>query len=212
MNPNSPKQNDFRNAYQSTAISPSQADVGIDMEFRLASPWKRIGAYILNSLIGLVAVIPMLLSLIPFLENKQGDNTAILTSLGMGIVASLILGLGLLAWQTIWMTQRGQSIGKRIVGIKVVDLNAQNPGFVGTVLLREVVYSLILLVAVIVLGVIFGIIMAIGGTLENIERYTSLFDLIGYLPTLVCTAMLFNKKNQRRTLQDYLAKTMVVKA
>ncbi|PIT59813.1 RDD family protein [Snodgrassella alvi] len=41
-------------------------------------------------------------------------------------------------WQTIQMCITGQSIGKRLMKIKVIKTTGQNSGFVSTVLIREI--------------------------------------------------------------------------
>lgn len=211
MNAASP--HDFRHAYQATTIDPSMPVSEGEMEVELASPWARMGAYIINSLISVVVMIPLLLSFVPaILSGNSNFDDSLIKSLGIGMGISLLLGLGLLVWQLVWMIQRGQSIGKRILGIKVVTLNGENPGFVGTVLMREVVYYLIILVITFIIGALLGVIFAVGGHLDAIDRYSFVFDLLGYIPTIICVVMLFRTQTLRRTLQDYLAKTLVIKA
>ena len=109
----------------------------------------------------------------------------------MWIVISAVL---LLAWgiyQAVLMSKTGQSLGKKLLGIKVVTLEGDNPGFVGTVLMREIVYNIILTV----LGMIpfLGVLISIGAAIALL-------------------VMIFLDGNNRRTLQDMLAKTLVVKA
>lgn len=41
------------------------------------------------------------------------------------------------------MSKTGQSFGKRIMKIKVINLDGRNPGFVGTVLIREILFQTI---------------------------------------------------------------------
>ena len=74
--------------------------------------------------------------------------------------------------------------------IRVADLEGNNPGFVGTVLLREVVFNFVLSV--------IGMIPVLGG-LVTLGVYVAL------------VVMLFIDRD-RRTLQDILAKTIVIKA
>lgn len=210
--------NDFHQAYQANAIDtilPPGNDG--EMEVELASPWVRMGAYLINSLLSVAVMLPFIIVAWPFVLagfSGQNPDTSSLNLSGMVLALgiSIVLGLGLLVWQLVWMVQRGQSIGKKVLGIKVIGLNGENPGFVGTVLLREIVYYLIVLVITFILGAILGAVMAVGGSLEAIEQYSYVFDLLGYIPTIICTVMLFRSQTLRRTLQDYLAKTLVVKA
>ena len=210
---------DFREAYQASAIEttlPSGNDNETEVE--LASPWARMGAYLINSLLSVVVMLPVVISMISVILSGDFnvivglEDSQFLTRLGLSMAASLLLGIILLVWQIVWMVQRGQSIGKRLLGIKVIGLNGENPGFVGTVLLREIVYYLIVLVITFILGAILGVVMAAGGAPDAIEQYNYVFDLLGYIPTIICTVMLFRSQALRRTLQDYLAKTLVVKA
>ena len=209
---------DFREAYQASAIEttlPSGNDNETEVE--LASPWARMGAYLINSLLSVVVMLPFIIAAWPLMVAELSGQSINADNINPGgifisLAISMLLGLILLVWQIVWMVQRGQSIGKRLLGIKVIGLNGENPGFVGTVLLREVVYYLIVLVITFILGAILGVVMAAGGAPDAIEQYNYVFDLLGYIPTIICTVMLFRSQALRRTLQDYLAKTLVVKA
>ena len=209
---------DFREAYQASAIETTLPPGNNDeMEVELAGPWARMGAYLINSLLSVVVMLPFIIAAWPLMVAELSGQSINADNINPGgifisLAISMLLGLILLVWQIVWMVQRGQSIGKRLLGIKVIGLNGENPGFVGTVLLREVVYYLIVLVITFILGAILGAVMAVGGALDAIEQYSYVFDLLGYIPTIICTIMLFRSQTLRRTLQDYLAKTLVVKA
>ena len=209
---------DFREAYQASAIETTLPPGNNDeMEVELAGPWARMGAYLINSLLSVVVMLPFIIAAWPLMVAELSGQSINADNINPGgifisLAISMLLGLILLVWQIVWMVQRGQSIGKRLLGIKVIGLNGENPGFVGTVLLREVVYYLIVLVIIFILGAILGAVMAVGGALDAIEQYSYVFDLLGYIPTIICTIMLFRSQTLRRTLQDYLAKTLVVKA
>ena len=209
---------DFREAYQASAIETTLPPGNNDeMEVELAGPWARMGAYLINSLLSVVVMLPFIIAAWPLMVAELSGQSINADNINPGgifisLAISMLLGLILLVWQIVWMVQRGQSIGKRLLGIKVIGLNGENPGFVGTVLLREVVYYLIVLVITFILGAILGAVMAVGGSLDAIEQYSYVFDLLGYIPTIICTIMLFRSQTLRRTLQDYLAKTLVVKA
>ena len=73
----------------------------------------------------------------------------------------------------------------------------------GTVLLREALFNLLT-------GVGAGILALLAGVLADVnnEILSNLFSLVVWL---VCLAMLFQKQRDRRTLQDILAATVVVR-
>lgn len=202
---------DANNPYQTSVIDmPHAAD---EIEVEIAGPWPRIAAYIINTLLSILVAVPVIIDIVRLGIDENASGLAFIDLFtGAGMIATVVLSLGLLVWQLVWMSTRGQSVGKRIMGIRVVDMAGQNPGFVGTVLMREVVFQLIILVVTFVIGFVFGILLALAGAPDAIEQYDILFDIISYIPSLICLGMLFNKNSLRRTLQDYLAKTMVIKA
>ena len=53
------------------------------------------------------------------------------------------------------MSRDGQSLGKKIMGIRVLKSDGSNPGFGGTVLIREVAWSFI--VGIIVIAVMLAV-------------------------------------------------------
>ena len=62
------------------------------------------------------------------------------------------------------MSRDGQSLGKKIMGIRVLKSDGNNPGFEGTVLIREVVWAL-------AVGVVVTIVsLAISDTGGNLTR------------------------------------------
>ena len=111
-------------------------------------------------------------------------------ALGMIGLGSILI-LAYLIFQAVLMSKTGQSLGKRIMKIKVVNEDGDNPGFAGTVAMREIVPNLVLTV----LGMIpfLGIIVQLGFW-------------------IACLVMLFLVDRDRRTLQDMIAKTYVVDA
>lgn len=124
-----------------------------EIEIILASPWARILAYLLNSFITSLIFTLVLISFILAYGNdfikilKQILNNQIMTdNLSLFITFCIYLFIPLLILTIIqihWMSKYGQSIGKRIMNIKVIGENGQNPGFIGTVLVREILFNLI---------------------------------------------------------------------
>ena len=90
----------------------------------LAGRLSRLGAKVLDSLVLFIIYILFIVS-------------AISGSPGLRVVF-LLIGFGILALQVVWLSKYGQTIGKRIVGIKIVQASTgENGGFVNNVLLRS---------------------------------------------------------------------------
>ena len=158
------------------------------IELELATPWQRIAAYLINTVIYIALFIPMLIGISN--SSFESENFVMSSSEWISIAISMAL---LLAWgiyQAVIMSKYGQSFGKKIMKIRVADLEGNNPGFVGTVLLREVVFNFVL--SVIGMIPVLGVLVTLG------------------VP-LALVVMLFTDRD-RRTLQDILAKTIVIKA
>lgn len=180
-----------------------------EIEVELASPWKRIGAVFINAVLVGIAFVP---SHFFFLIHIPSDDAFFLSSL-----LTILLLLLLAIWQIRWMTKSGQSIGKRVLAIKVIMVDGQNPGWVGTVLLREIVFYLVAGIMFTVMGILWAVFYAIVGHPigQNVTRHindTIIWIMFYYFPYFICLIMLFRPQASRRTLQDYLAKTLVVKA
>ena len=179
-----------------------------DDKLELASPADRLSAVVINHVIGYIIAAPFyyyyIVSIFKFkfavtmnseelktLNPEQLNQfihdwinlpqTRIL--IGFTAVASIIYAV----WQIYWMTKYGQSIGKRLLKIRVIRTNGDNPGFAGNVLVREIVYKIIAnFITVLTLG-------------------------FGFIILLIVPFMVFNTNLHRRTLQDFLAGTIVVK-
>ena len=186
---------DLNNVYQSTQVDyePEGAD-----EMELASPGKRIAAYLINCLIGSVAYIPMIWGAV----SMSGSYAAAIDpenpvqmepsgfALGMIGLGSVLI-LAYLIFQAVLMSKTGQSLGKRIMKIKVVNEDGDNPGFAGTVAMREIVPNLVL-------------------TVVGMIPFLGIIAQLGFW--IACLVMLFLVDRDRRTLQDMIAKTYVVDA
>lgn len=104
----------------------------------LADPGKRLGAYIID-----IFLFYIFFMLIMFFIDESNyifwENTAAVVFLG--------LTASFLAVQTWMLSQRGQTLGKIIMKLKIVKLSTgENGGFVTNVLLRFVVNALLTLV------------------------------------------------------------------
>lgn len=161
-----------------TRITPSAAPT---LELEPASRWLRLGAIILDSIIGGLFMLPgfcVLLSAGAFTRTNQPPTP--LTFAGFGVLSVGVLIL--LAIQIYLLTTRGQTVGKKLLAIKIVNFdNEANPGFVKAFLLRGLVNGLI-----------------------------GYIPIVGWVYTLVDICFIF--RDDRRCLHDLLAGTKVVKA
>lgn len=175
-------------------------------DVHIASVWSRVAAYLLNYLFNVIIFLPYYYILytetvaiakqknIAFTQeliisvSERADMTQML---GLTSIVYLIVGIV----QLYYMSRYGQSLGKKIMRIRVLKSNGSNPGFLGTVLVREVAWGLI------VLAIVFAAYFVLKG---NILIYSLLITLINFI-------MLFSVKRDRRTLYDMLADTVVVK-
>ncbi|WP_037586489.1 RDD family protein [Stenoxybacter acetivorans] len=206
------------------ALSIGTQESEQELEVELASPVARIGACALNMVINFIMVSISSFMMLGFMYMPP------LVPLGC------VLAITYFIWQIKWMSQYGQSIGKCIFGIKVIKLNGENPGFIRNILLREcvsylIIFGFIFCIAMLnadsadaSLNIIRGLysvpwlfsiailffLVDIYPTTANLPVMYGLYD-IPRLIWLICLIMLFRTQTQRRTLQDYLAGTLVVK-
>jgi uncharacterized RDD family membrane protein YckC len=127
----------------------------------LATLGQRLGAFLLDRVAALVTLLPMILAFGPmnflvlvfgpmeFMEAAQGsDPTSAKVEPNMELMALagvfLLFFLVVLGINLFWLIKRGQSIGKRIVGIRIVGVESDaNPGGARTVLLRGILNFII---------------------------------------------------------------------
>lgn len=150
----------------------------------------RLLAVIIDRVLSAVVALPGLLLLGPIffraiVDSMQGhtpDFSGLETGsmlLGLALLGTGSLVLGII--QIVMISTRGQSIGKRILGLKIVRFGTGAPaGFVNGWLIRSVVPSII-----------------------------SIIPWIGYLFLIVNYAFIF--REDRRCLHDLMADTRVVK-
>ncbi|XXQ67525.1 RDD family protein [Neisseriaceae bacterium B1] len=192
---------------------PQQTDED-EIEVELAGGWERIGAALLNNIFTMIAAIPMFGGMVAAVIqgrekfNVENNNFESLNSeqqleifgsifsntwFLLGLVVLLVYAIA----QCYYMSRHGQSFGKKLLNLKVIKQNGDDAGFVGVVLLREIVFNL---GCAVILGVL-GALLAFGDMVQQ---------LLGYIPTLICAVMLFAAAD-KRTLQDWIAGTVVVK-
>ena len=200
--------------YHSTQVEVGSS--GDEDEVNLASAAQRIAAWIINRGIEIVLMIPaIVLIVVLIMQNKNGlddleNMESFFTSMmgGIGLVMVLYLIYG--GIQLYFMCKYGQSIGKKLMKIRVVRENGDVAGFVHNVLLREIAYGLICSVIMMVLMGIFFAVFGLEANSGVAMAVDVLLQIVSYVPTIVCFIMLFMESRQRQTLQDMLAKTYVV--
>ena len=173
------------------ASAPTAGTAGAAVELTPADRLTRFLAMLIDSAIGVLCALPGALVLgsaffqivIDASRGLQPDFTDI--EPGRLLLGMALLGLGtfsLLLVQIIMVSMRGQTIGKRLLGIRIVrNLDGSNPGFARAWLLRSLVVGLI-------------------GTLPMVGN---VFMIVNY-------AFIF--RADRRCLHDLIADTKVVKA
>ena len=180
--------------------APQSFETEAFVEVDIAPPLRRIGAYLLNTLFQILAMIPLIIAIASVVRQSQVLDIespafwelAIQQNSGLLLLgAVLLIALGIV--QAALLTSRGQSLGKMICRLKVVKTDGSDAGFVGAVLLREIVFW----VGIAIAG---GIISALTGWQDN---------WLNNLAMLVCLVQLC--VGNRRTIQDMLAGTVVIK-
>ena len=167
-----------------------------EIEVDLASPWARMGAVVLNWLFGFLASTPLLGATFFVMKNIE-QNGSVIFALPLAMLIPLVYGI----WQIVQYSRYGQTLGKKIVGIRVIREDGSNPGFMGVVL-REGVYNIILLAITLLIALPLGL------TSKNVINIY-IYGWILMFASLICVVMLFAVPD-RRTLQDMLAKTVVI--
>ncbi|UTG74642.1 RDD family protein [Neisseria subflava] len=176
------------------------------VDVHIASVWSRVAAYLLNYLFNVIIFLPYYYILYTEATaiSKQKNipfTPDLITSVSMRADMAQVGGLSTIVYlivgivQLYYMSRYGQSLGKKIMGIRVLKSNGSNPGFLGTVLVRELAWGLIVLVILISAYFVLKV---------NILICSLLILLINFI-------MLFSVKRDRRTLYDMLADTVVVK-
>lgn len=174
---------------------------GQEIEVGIAGAGDRILAALLNQLFTFLILLMPFAGLIVFAIKNEGRivGSEEIVGLLLGMTSFWVGLAGILAYTVIqiyYMSRDGQSLGKKIMRIRVLKTDGRNPGFVGTVLVREIAWSVLVAIIAAVIG------LAVGDNGENA------INLLAFLANFV---LLFMVKRDRRTLYDILADTVVVK-
>lgn len=180
----------FRDIYQSRVLE-TESEYADEMEVDLAEGWQRIVAGIIDWVLWSVFMVPMQLAgVLAILGGAIGGSWQAEDKL-------LLLGLVLITiafciYQIVIMAKDGQSLGKKILRIRVITEDGENPGFVKYVLVRVLLFYLLVAIAPAFLG-------------ETVAA------TVFWVCVIACVIMLFIEGRNRQTLQDLLAKTLVIK-
>ncbi len=123
---------------------------------RLATHGQRFGAALLDGMVAMLAFgIPVGIGFLAVGSTGVQGDLPMPISLGLGIGGLAFIGL--LIWNLVWLSTRGQTIGKRMMKIHIATFpDSQPAGFVKAVLLRVIVNGLIGFVPL--LGAIYGLV------------------------------------------------------
>jgi uncharacterized RDD family membrane protein YckC len=107
-------------------------DESVTTEVELAGRGQRLGAAILDTFVGVAVAIPLMFALGTFGYIRRGQQLPWPLH-----VASAVLGfLGFVLLHGYYLKISGQTIGKRIVGIRIADLDNSIPKFAKVLGLR----------------------------------------------------------------------------
>ena len=118
---------------------------------RLAGRTTRLLAVIIDGFIALLYFLPILVSLGVIEKTKRQEDI-----LFESLVAQLIALLIFILLHGYFLAANGQTVGKKIMGIRVVDMEGRNPGLRRIVLLRILPVSFISMVPIV--GGLFSLI------------------------------------------------------
>ena len=103
--------------------NPYQAPISVDantnkLEFELASRWQRLGGVMIDGVIATIITMPAMFYFGFFEYIKNGQEPPFQLTLSFSIIGFFIF----LALHGYLLSTSGQTIGKRVVGTKIVSL------------------------------------------------------------------------------------------
>ena len=116
-------------------IDMDTADVADDP---LASRWSRLWASLLDSLIMMFIILPAMYFTGGFDVISTGEEPSLGYNLAIGVLGFIVFFI----LNTHLLINKGQTIGKSVLGIKIVDLDGNLPVFKNHILKRYAVYFL----------------------------------------------------------------------
>lgn len=134
--------------------------------YRVGSPWgplagwgTRVAAYLIDGLVQLIGVVPYIVGVVLFVvgapdsggyDGRYSDyappkegNTGLMVAGGLLVLAGLALMIGLQIWNRAFRQGRtGQSIGKKVMGVRLVDEGTGQPIGAGMAFVRDLAHAL----------------------------------------------------------------------
>jgi len=127
--------------------------------FEMASRGSRMGAASLDTLAGFIVALPMLIAVsadfVPLLTGEL-PTTSLLGRVGSASVVSMLLALILIVVTIVLVNRNAQTIGKKLVGIKVARSDGSKAGIGRIFWLRNVVNLLPSMIPVI--GTVYSLV------------------------------------------------------
>ena len=122
----------------------------------LATAGSRLAAIVIDGLLFVPAVVVGVIVSI-MLKPAPGEPPA---PLGAGAMVAMALvglySLGVLVYQVMMLSTRGQTVGKKAMKIRIVKLDGSQPGFVHAFLLRAIVNALPSMIPLV--GSVYGLV------------------------------------------------------
>lgn len=123
------------------SYAPPRADLDAvpavsDAQLVLAGRGARLGAQVLNLL---MLAVPLIVASVGAVEAVEAQRVGAWppTSSGLpALCAGTLSGAALVLFQIIGVARRGQSLGKQLLGLRIVRVDGSRASFVRTVLLR----------------------------------------------------------------------------
>ncbi len=131
----------YQNPYQ--APSSAVADMAYDGQLEAADRGTRLVAVIVDALIGGGVVGVLAAIAIPaMLSTRRGSTEG--AAVGLVLVFVMIMAfLAIFIWNLVWIQKYGQTIGKRIMNVRIVRNDATRAGLARIFFLRMVVPGII---------------------------------------------------------------------
>ena len=127
-------------------------ETGLD-DYLLASPWARLGAVMLDGVVMMLVMFPAMFLLVDFeTYDPSRDVFDIYAKIGLPMLLVAVVQWYLIATS-------GQSIGKKVVGLKIIKTDGSDVNFVSGVILRSWIPAFIGWIPLV--GSIFGLVDAL---------------------------------------------------
>ena len=165
-----------------------------DVPFAMATRLSRLGAVLLDGLIFSIPLIPCYVAAVRVLaqtHQKGFSYVAVwsaMASAGIYFYMGVLINLVLIVITTVLVHRNAQTIGKKLVGIKVARPDGSRASLARIFWLRYLVSTLIL----------------------YLRFFGGLFALVSTFYGLVDACMIFGER--RRCCHDYIADTIVIRA